>query len=117
MTRFAIAFFFVALSVPVQAEQFSIKCIGFPGWIITFDEERKRMISETPGGMMHKGIIESSTEDEVRFHSVLVSPEPVLVWNRKSGVLNRPGEPQDWRNECFRTELRPVMPRYDEILP
>ena len=75
------------------------------------------MISETPRAMMHKGTIDSATEDEIRFR-MLPGPSDPIVWNRKSGslVIENPNG-TTVLNHCFRSDLRPVMSLYDEIYP
>jgi hypothetical protein len=119
MMRSGLLLFLVVLGAPAQAEQFSIKCIWDPGYIMTFDEERKRVISETPGARANKGIIDSATEDDILFHILYGSSSPGLIWNRKTGSLVPVETATDRRFEqyCFKSELRPIMSLYDGIWP
>jgi hypothetical protein len=104
-----------SVAAPAQAEQFSIKCTWNPQYTITFDEDSKRVIAQAKGAMLHKGVVDSITEDELRFHILPEQPNGGGgVWNRKNGSLNplqSLGEPIDHRYEdhCSRTELQPVM--------
>ena len=119
MARCGLVVFLVLLGAPAQAERFSIKCTWHPSYIITFDEESKRVISETPGALTRKGVIDSATDDEIRFH-MSVNPAAGGIWNRKSGSLvlldslNLPADKR-YENFCFKSELRPVMSMYDKI--
>jgi hypothetical protein len=118
-----LAFVMASASVvaPAQAEQFSIKCTWNPQYPITFDEDGKRVMALAKGAMLHKGVVDSITEDELRFHIFPEQPNGGGgVWSRKNGSLNSLSslsEPIDRRYEdhCFRTKLRLVMSRYDEI--
>jgi hypothetical protein len=118
MTRLGLVLLSSVLAAPAQAEQFSIKCIWNPTPIITFDEESKRVIWEVPRAMSHKGVIDSETEDEIKFHLTIGPLRSDRIWNRKTGSL--PAEsPNDskYENHCFKSDLRPVMSTYDEMLP
>jgi hypothetical protein len=118
MTRFGLVLLSAVSAAPAQAEQFSIKCIWNPAPSITFDEESKRVIWEVPRAMSHKGVIDSETEDEIRFHLTIGPLRSDRIWNRKTGAL--PAEsPNDrtYENHCFKSDLRPVMSTYDEMLP
>ena len=117
MTRFGLVVFLMLLGVPAHAEQFSIKCIWDPGYIITFDEERKRMIWEVPQGMTYRGAIDSIAGDDIQFRLLIDPLNTGRIWNRKSGSLVPSKAPSDpkFENYCFRSELRPVMPLYDDM--
>jgi hypothetical protein len=123
MTRLGLVILLMLLSASAHAERFSIKCIWNPQFIITFDEESKRVVARAKDAMPHKGVIDSNTEDEIRFHILPEQPNGGGgVWNRKSGSfisLQSLNEPIDKRYEdhCFRTELQPVMEQYDNIWP
>jgi hypothetical protein len=113
MTRLYVTLLLVALNAPAGAEQFTIKCKWDPGTTITFDEETKRMIWEVPQGMTHVGSIDSVTKDEILFHG-LQTPSFVIIWSRKTGSLDSVND-KTHMNDCYKSELRPVMPRYDEF--
>ena len=116
MTRFGIALFLAALCAPAQAEQFSITCDLFPGYIMTFDQESKRMIVEVPQGHTFRGSIDSATDDEIRFHLLFELIETAHIWNRTSGVLVAAKAPNDEpKNVCHTSALRPIMSHYDEL--
>jgi hypothetical protein len=121
MTRLGLAMFVVLIAPPARAEQFSIKCPWIAEIFLTFDEEGKRVIQETTGGGWYIGIIDSLTEDKIKFHLLTDRPDPSdgAIWNRKTNSLipvrsqNDPG----FETHCSSSELRPVMSKYDDLWP
>ena len=120
MTRFGLVLLSAVSAAPAQAEKFSIKCIWNPAPTITFDEESRRVIWETPYAPSHKGIVDFETEDEIRFHIIVGPSRGDRIWNLEDGNSRSGQVARTTRNmkiTASSPELRPVMSIYDEMLP
>jgi hypothetical protein len=106
-----------------NAEQFSITCEQ-AGWhFMTFDTRERKVVYETPARRALKGQITAESDNEIRFSLLQMgSPNFDVIWNRADGILTWIGLPNDPSRptatiDCSKTELRPVLRKYDNIPP
>jgi hypothetical protein len=106
-----------------DAEQFSIRCMSYEPYFLTFDTDARRMIFETSAGSAFKGEISEQTPEE--FQLTLRRPgQPKLKFiyrtaeQKVTPFPDSGAPPQSWDiHQCVRTSLRPILPSYDRISP
>ncbi|MFZ2155924.1 MAG: hypothetical protein WAV72_07375 [Bradyrhizobium sp.] len=114
---------FLLLATPASAEQFSIKCPFQGFYYVTFDTDAGRAVYESPSGSPLKGRVDKEGGDKIHFHLVKMGiPDLDVVLDRSTQKLTWRGVPGDSRrqetsSECNKTELRPILSKYDNIAP
>jgi hypothetical protein len=104
-----------------RSEQFSLRCILYEPYFITFDTDAKRVVYESPAGSARKGAIIEQNDQLMRFELLRVGETPLqFVWHKQDQTLlleSHPAWRPDEAHKCSPSVLRPVLPNYDRIAP
>jgi hypothetical protein len=123
MIRFALCQCLVVLSSAAMAEQFSLQCVWYEPYFVTFDTDGRRVVFESPAGSALAGRIHASTTEKIDFDLLRAGQSKFdLTWSHGDGKLTWIGLPGDPSrptvvHECSRTTKRPILSSYDSILP
>jgi hypothetical protein len=111
------------IATAANGEQFSVKCPYQGYYHVTIDVDSGKVVFESAAGSALKGRVDKTVGGEIHFRlfkagerdfEVVLSPNrDSILWVGIPGDKNRSGQ----TGKCDKTELRPILSKYDLIYP